>query len=138
MAGTLTYRDYSTADRVVTLPTRLFVALTAPNQLVLDYIFDDGPVKTVYSYETMLFDRSAQQVVWTSGAEKKEVFNHRIISDAEESGIRKLVFERKKDSKFLRFSMLFSGTTVSLREDEVAADGSTTNRNEYRFQRPGT
>jgi hypothetical protein len=33
--GTLTYRDYSQPDKMVTLPTRVFIALGAPSELVL-------------------------------------------------------------------------------------------------------
>ncbi|MEQ1518987.1 MAG: hypothetical protein ABL931_21115, partial [Usitatibacteraceae bacterium] len=41
--GTLTYNDYSRPGKLVTLPTRLFAAMASPTELVLQYIFDDGP-----------------------------------------------------------------------------------------------
>ena len=66
--GTLAYRDYNQTsqkaasasanapEKMVTPNTTLFLALAAPNALTLHYVFDDGPGKTVYSYERMNFD----------------------------------------------------------------------------------
>jgi hypothetical protein len=52
--GALTYNDYSAPGKLLTPPTRLFVALSAPNEVTLHYAFNDGPGKTVYSYEVAL------------------------------------------------------------------------------------
>lgn len=45
--GTLTCRDYSPPHRLVVLPTRLHVALAAPDELALHFVSDDGPAKRV-------------------------------------------------------------------------------------------
>lgn len=135
--GTLTYRDYSTPDRLVTLPTRVFVALAAPNQIVLHYAFDDGPGKTVFSYEAMTFDLSAKQIVWTSGSDKKETSTLGLISSTQEgAAVRQLIFEQTAETKIERFTMEVGANKLSLRKDEIAADKSVTNRNQYTFSRP--
>ncbi|MGH8238576.1 MAG: hypothetical protein ACREXP_16350, partial [Steroidobacteraceae bacterium] len=74
--GSLTDRDYSKPDRLVTLPTRLFVALGSPNQLVLHFVFDDGPAKTVYSYERMQFDFASNELTWSSVLNQEDPPTH--------------------------------------------------------------
>ncbi len=134
--GTLTYRDYSKPDRVVTLPTRLFVALGAPNQLVLSYIFDDGPGKTVFSYEAMTIDLPAKQITWITGTDKKDTSTLDITSSTQEgTAVRQLVFEKAKEKKVERFTMQVGASKLTLRKDEVAPDGSVTNRNQFTFSR---
>ncbi len=63
--GTLTYRDDARPDRNVVLATRLHAALVAPTELALHDVFDDGPGKTVHSYERMAFDFAGGTVTWT-------------------------------------------------------------------------
>ncbi len=134
--GTLTYRDYSQPDRLVALPTRLFVALGAPNQLVLSYAFDDGPGKTVFSYEVMTIDLPAKRITWTTGTDKNDTSTLGITSSSEEgAAVRQLVFEQSKEKKIERFTMEVGASKLSLRKDEVAPDGSVTNRNQYTFSR---
>ena len=135
--GTLTYRDYEKPDRIVTLPTRLFVALAAPQQMVLFYAFDDGPAKTVFSYEAMTIKQSAKQLIWTTGADKKETSTLDITSSTpagKES--RRLVFTKTEGAKTDRYTMKVGAHKLSLRKDEVASDGSVTNRNQFTFERP--
>lgn len=81
--GTLTYRDYSDPDREVTLPTRLFVTLGAPDELVLHYIYDDGPGKTVHSYERMRFDTAAGTLLWRSGPGADDATEYRLQPTAD-------------------------------------------------------
>lgn len=135
--GSLTYRDYSEPKRMVTLPTRLFIALSAPNELVLQYMFDDGPSKTVYSYERMSFNFAGHEVTWTSGQKAKALICH-ITSDDTNGEVRSLVFEQRDGSEITRFTMVLSGRTLTLAEDEVDAAGALSFRNRYAFSRTGT
>ena len=64
--GTLTYNDYSRPGKLVTLPTTLFAALASPSDLTLHYVYDDGPGKTVHSYERMTFQPDAASIVVSS------------------------------------------------------------------------
>ena len=134
--GSLTYRDYSEPKRMVTLPTRVFVALASPNELVLSYVFDDGPSKTVFSYETMRFDFAARRVDWSSGEDAK-VAVCSIDSDTTSDSVRTLVFERKESGEVKRFTMILSARSLLLAEDEVDSSGVVSFRNRFDFSRPG-
>ncbi|MDY7539102.1 hypothetical protein QN372_09460 [Undibacterium sp. RTI2.1] len=134
--GALTYRDYSKPDRLVTLPTRLFIALGAPNELVLHYVFDDGPSKTVFSYERMNFDLLKNEIAWASGSAEKAVSIGRITSNSVDSNGRQILFERKDGDKLDRYRLELSAGAFKLFKDEVSADGTTTFRNKFEFVRP--
>jgi len=76
--GSLAYRDYGDPDRIVTLPTELFVTLGAPQELVMHYIYDDGPGKVVHSDESMRFDFEGGRVMWVSGVKERTESTGRI------------------------------------------------------------
>jgi hypothetical protein len=135
--GSLTYRDYSKPDRLVTLPTRLFVALSAPNELVLHFVFDDGPLKTVYSYERMTFDYSGKQLSWTSGSTKKSIDVHTITASTKEGSVTTLNFERQSEGKTDRYSLALSSQRLQLTKEEVKSSGEPIFRNRYEFSRTG-
>lgn len=134
--GSLTYRDYSEPDRMVTLPTRVFVALASPQGLVLHYVFDDGPAKTVYSYERMRFDVAAKRVTWTTGTSKPRASTDRIVSDTSVSGVRTLVFEHRQAKGVDRFTLSLGARELNLGKDEIDRKGATTFRDKYVFTRP--
>lgn len=137
-AGSLTYRDYREPHKLVTLPTRLFVALSSPNEIVLHYVYDDGPSKTVFSYEKMRFDSTKKQVVWVSGVTNPEVSISNITADVVSNSNRSVSFERVADGVTKKYQLEISASTWTLSEDEVGADGVSTFRNKYMFKRPGT
>ena len=133
--GSLTYRDYREPKRMVTLPTRLFVALSAPSELVLHYVFDDGPSKTVFSYERMNFDFAGREVTWFSG-QKASVCT--LTADSTSDRVRALVFERNDGGETKRFTMTLSARALTLSEDEVSSAGIASFQNKYEFSRVGT
>ena len=77
--GELTYNDYSKPGSLVSIPTRMFAAMGSPATLVLQLTFDDSPGKTVYSYESLTFELSADRASWTSGVTEPEVLDTRIL-----------------------------------------------------------
>jgi len=135
--GALTYRDYGAPDRLVTLPARLYVALGAPNELVMHYVFDDGPSKAVFSYERMGFDFAGGQVTWTSGISKPSVSVYGITSDTAVGLGRRLSFERRQNTEIERYGMALSARALALTLEEVHADGQVVFRNKYEFLRAG-
>lgn len=135
--GSLTYRDYRQPDRLVTLPTRLFVALGAPDELVLHFIFDDGPGKTVFSYDRIRFDFAAGQVSWASGQADQPARVHRIVSTSGEGATRQISFERPDGDNKARFTLDLSPKALRLIKEEVVPSGSASFRNRYEFVRPG-
>jgi len=103
--------DYSNPGKLVTLPTRVFAALASPAALALNYEFDDGPAKTVYSYEQMTFDFAGNRVAWVAG-----------VADGSATSVYTL--ETRDDE-------------LSLKNEEVDRAGVKTFRNEYKLRRVG-
>jgi hypothetical protein len=135
--GTLTYRDYSKPDRLVTLPTRLFVALGSPSALVLHYVFNDGPGKTVFSYETMGFNFDARQITWESGSTQRSKSVLEITSNDVEGDVQSLTFEKVAEGEIERYRMELSVGALLLAKDEVKQGGAARFRNKFEFNRVG-
>lgn len=134
--GELTYNDYSNPGKLVTLPTRVFAALASPAALTLNYEFDDGPAKTVYSYEQMTFDFAGNRVVWVSGVEKRETSSYQIVSSAVDGARWRIVFESVEDGSATSvYTLETSDDKLSLKSEEIDRAGVKTFRNEYRFRR---
>jgi hypothetical protein len=133
--GSLTYRDYSDPDRIVTLPTEIFVTLGSPQELVMHYIYDDGPGKVVHSYETMRFDFEGSRVTWISGVKERTESTGRIVSDSREGATRRLVIESTDDGKVARHTYEFGADRFGMRKDEIDAAGKSTFRDRYEFTR---
>jgi hypothetical protein len=137
-AGTLTYRDWTNPDKLVTLRCRLWVALTAPNALALYYVFDDGPGKTVYSYEKMTFDFPAATLLWTSGTAKPSAYTYRLGAVQAGSDDTRLAFERDVSTGVERHALALSQRTWLLEKTDVSAAGAATFRNRYELVRSVT
>lgn len=136
--GELTYDDYSSPGKLVTLPTRVFAALASPTAVTLHYEFDDGPTKTVYSYEQMTFDFAGNRVEWAAGVEKREASSYRIVSSAVDGAQWRVVFESVADGADKAvYTLETSGALLSLRKEEVDRAGAKTFRNEYKLRRLG-
>jgi hypothetical protein len=135
--GSLTYRDYGQPDRLVTLPAKLFIALGAPNELVLQYMYDDGPAKAVYSYERMSIDLNRNELLWIAGVAERSSHLHRITANTQDGGNRKLAFERNEGTEVYRFTMELGPLHFKIEKSEVDAGGFATFRNRQEFTRPG-
>jgi hypothetical protein len=136
--GELTYDDYSNPGKLVTLPTRVFVALTSPAVVTLHYEFDDGPTKTVYSYEQMTFDFPGSRVAWVAGVEKREASTYRIVSSVVDGTRWRIVFESVADgAEKAVYTLETSDEALSLKKEEVDRAGAKTFRNEYKLRRVG-
>jgi hypothetical protein len=136
--GTLTYRDYSDANRIVKLPTQLFVTLGSPDELVMHYVYDDGPGKVVHSYEAVRFDFASRRVAWVSGVKERSESADRIVSDQQDGAVRHIVVESDEDGKLARHSFEFAPDRLRMRKDEIDAAGQGTFRDSYEFTRlPG-
>jgi hypothetical protein len=133
--GSLTYRDYSDPDRIVTLSTDLFVTLGSPLELVMHYVYDDGPGKVVHSYETMRFDFEGGRVTWISGVKERTESTGRIVSDSRDGTTRRLVIESTDDGNVARHTYEFGAGQFGMRKDEIDAEGKSTFRDRYEFTR---
>ena len=133
--GTLTYSDYSEAGKMVTLPTRVYIAPATPDSLTLHYVFDDGPGKTVYSYENMRFDLAGNAVTWRSGASETAQTRSRIVSSVQDGDVRRVMFERKDGEGRLRYTLEAGANLLVLQKDEIDSTGVAQFRNRYAFTR---
>lgn len=134
--GTLTYRDYSRPDRLVTLPTRLFAALTGPSELALHFVYDDGPGKTVFAYERLTFDVPHNAVVWSSGPDDASPMQCRVTSQSEQGGERRLSCDERAGAEVHRHTFSLAAGTLQLSKDEIDSAGDSTFRNRYQLTRP--
>jgi hypothetical protein len=136
--GTLSYRDYQPPHDMVTLQTRLAIAPTAPRQLALYYMFDDGPGKTVYSYEQMTFDFEAKTIAWNTGGNPPQRDNHAITRVETVGATTHIAFARTHEGKPQRHELALSPVAWSLVAYEPGADGVELLRSRYDFTRAGT
>jgi hypothetical protein len=79
------------------------------------------------------FDLEKSQVRWISGSETVS----RIVSNAlnASGGAHRITVERTTDKGVDAYALDISATALTLRQDELGANGSRAFRNEYKFQR---
>jgi len=136
--GELSYLDYSGSGKRVTLPTKVFVALAAPSRLVLHYVFDDGPGKTVYSYEQMSFDLARGSLQWKTGDSEKSLERFRILSSVHEAGRWKVVFVNDSKKEPHRYTLEVGSEDFSFQKEELQGSEPATLRNTYCLRRAAT
>lgn len=134
--GSLSYRDYSQPERIVTLPTKAYVSMIAPDELAVHLVYDDGPGKTVYAYERLRFELASDTMIWVSGAAERTALVGRVVATANEGGVRRYVVDSTKDRALIRFTFEFGPASFTMKRDEIDAAGKAVNRNRYSFQRP--
>jgi hypothetical protein len=113
----------------------MFAAMGSPATLVLQLTFDDGPGKTVYSYESLTFEFSSNRVSWTSGVTEPEALDATIVANTLENGVRTIILERLTEEKLVRYTLELSAQQFSLATYEVSASGDATFRNRYQLTR---
>jgi hypothetical protein len=133
--GALTYRDWANPDKLVTLPSTLSIALSAPEELALFYTFDDGPGKVVYSYERMSFDFKANTLSWVSGISKPSTSQYVVTSAGLDGEGAKLLFERAVEGRTDKYTFIVGRQALSLGKVEFSPSGAQTFRNKYEFRR---
>lgn len=134
--GELTYDDYSNPGSLVSIPTRMMAAMSSPTTLILQLTFDDGPGKTVYSYESLTFDFATDRVSWTSGITEPEALDATIVANTLEDGVRTMILERLTNEKLIRYTLELSAYQFTLATYEVSDSGTATFRNRYELSRP--
>jgi len=134
-AGTLTYRDYQKPDRTVSLKTVMTATLVAPDELALYYVFDDGPGKTVYSYERMTFDLAAHRVLWSSGISKPSRMEYVITAHSAKEGRHALAFETTQDAETQTYALEFSAKDWLLTKHESSEGQEKVLRSKYELMK---
>lgn len=136
--GTLEYRDYQPPHKRVTLPTRLFVAATSPTELGLHYIFDDGPKKTVHSYDRLAIDLDAGTVRF-SGLKPADTSVATVVSSKVVDGVLDIVAERTEEQKgateVIRYRLRLSQSAFEILKTAGPKGVEGEFRNQYSFRR---
>ncbi|MBC7366377.1 MAG: hypothetical protein H7343_06115 [Undibacterium sp.] len=137
--GVLEYRDYQPPHGRVTLPTLLEVTPTPDAAaLILRFVYDDGPKKTVKSTSRLAFDPDARRLIWTDESKPARPEDTFTLAEASPDGTR-LVFlgTQMDDNKTSRVRYTFATAASSWRIlKETTSDGPDfAFRHEYRFRR---
>ena len=74
------------------------VAAAAPKEVTIHYVFNDGPNKTVHSYDRLLID-AENAVVKFSGLKADDVNIANIVSTHVQDEVWEIVAERSEESK---------------------------------------
>lgn len=136
--GTLRYQDYQRPDRQVTLPTSMVASLAAPAELVLYFAFDDGPGKTVHSYERMVFNFADRQLTWVSGTAKPSSNSYRIVDIAPAAGAdgtATVKFERSVEGGTDAHVLELAPRSFALFKREVRTGKADIERSRYQYTR---
>lgn len=138
--GTLQYRDWQPPHKRVTLITRLFVAAASPKELALHYVFDDGPNKTVHSYDRMLIDIDTGTLRWSS-LKPADTSSAAIISQRTNDGTLEIIAERMEENKskgktdVIRYRLRLSKSQFEVLKTAGEKGAESEFRNEYVFRR---
>lgn len=116
--GTLEYRDYQKPDRRVRLPTLVEGRATGTATLTLDYVYDDGPGKTVTDRDLLTLDEDHIQI----GKEQYRYVGGQLAGD--NSGTLVLEAESSDDDKpaHIRLTLRYTATTLDWLK-ETTSDG---------------
>ncbi len=136
--GTLEYRDYQPPNGHVTLPTKLYVSLIAPNELSLHCVFDDGPKKIVHSYDLLQIDLTKKTLRW-SGLKPEDTSICKIVSTKKAGNAFEIVAERETvdngKKKLIRYRLKLATNNFEILKDEGADAASLNFADRYSFQR---
>jgi hypothetical protein len=137
--GVLEYRDYQPPHGRVTLPTTLAVTPTPDaSALILRFVYDDGPKKTVKSTSRLLLDLPARRLTWSDDGKPVRLEDAFTLADASPDGT-KLVFlgTQMDNGKSSRIRYTFTTAADAWRIlKETTSDGPDfAFRHEYRFKK---
>lgn len=137
--GVLEYRAYQPPHGRVSLPTTLSVASSPGNTaLIFQFVYDDGPKKTVKSTSRFEFDPKARRLTWTDDGKPATAQDKFTLAEASDSGDRLVFFgEAMDDNKpsRIRYTITTGPDTWRILK-ETTSDGPDFGfRHEYRFSR---
>ena len=136
--GKLEYRDYQPPYKIVTLPTKLFVALRAPGEATLHYLFDDGPKRIVHSYDRMQIDLEKKTLTF-GGLKPEDTTVSNIVSSKSVDGVLELLAERDVETKagveLVRYRLRLGKNEFELLKQSGVKGTEVEFRNQYLFKR---
>lgn len=136
--GALEYKDYQPPFKRVTLPTRIVVSASAPKEVAIHYVFNDGPNKTVHSYDRLLID-AENAVVKFSGLKADDVNTAAIVSSQVHDEVWDIVAERNEESKgvttVIRYRLKLGKSQFEILKTSGPKGAEGEFRNAYVFKR---
>lgn len=123
------YNDYQQPGRRVTLHTTL-AAKRAGGQTLLDFTFDDGPGKTVYSHDAIALEGKALR--W-GDVEKPQQF--RVLEQAATKIIAEVDGQDDDAPALIRETFTLEGDTLTILKMVQPTGGTMVFRHEYRLKR---
>lgn len=133
--GQLVYNDYSSPGKMVTLATKLHVALSDPDTLVLYFIYDDGPGKTVYGYEQIQIDQTGKRLHWQSSGNKNKTTDYLLTNVTSDTKGNHYTFSRAEPTMTFHYQMTISPTHFSMEKSEITGTSAPVFRHRYQFDR---
>ena len=115
------------------------VALVAPDELVFHAIYDDGPKKTVHSYERLKFDTGAKTLTWTHGLAADETSRYVIDGTSLEAGVREFLVSGQSSGKdgphCVQYTLRWSRTALDIVKREGKSCNATAGRSRSAYRR---
>lgn len=138
--GALRYRDYQDSTRFVSLPTVVDGTAAADSASVrLDFVYDDGPGKTVRSGDTFALNADASALVWgpSDGKRAPSTFAVQQISGGNPyTLVVEMNGEDDNRKARIRETLTVGASELRiLKEVQFTADAPWVFRHEYRLRR---
>lgn len=138
--GVLRYRDYKDSTRFVSLPTVVEGTTAADSSNVrLDFVYDDGPGKTVRSSDIFFLNAEARALVWGVSDEKHAPSTFAVQEFSGGKPFTLIVEMNGEDNDkkgHIRETLTIDANELRiLKEVQFNADAPWIFRHEYRFSR---
>lgn len=137
--GVLEYRNYQPPHGRVTLPTTLSVTPASDaTGLILRFVYDDGPKKTVKSTSRLTLDLSGRRLTWSDDGKSERPEDSFTLAEAAPDGTRLVFLGTQMDAgKSSRIRYTFTNVAADWKIlKETTSDGPDfAFRHEYRFKK---
>jgi hypothetical protein len=137
--GVPEYRDYQPPHGRVTLPTKLAVTLSPDDAaLILRFVYDDGPKKTVKWTSLPALDLPARRLTWSDRGKPLEAGDTFTLAEASPDGTR-LVFlgTKLEDNKTarIRYTFISAPNAWNILKETTSNIPDFAFRHEYRLSK---
>lgn len=138
--GALRYRDYQDSTRFVSLPTTVDgTAASDSTSVRLDFVYDDGPGKTVRSSDRFVLNADASALVWGPADGKRPPSTFAVQQISGSAPITLVVeMDGEDDNRKARIreTLIVDASELRiLKEVQFAASAPWVFRHEYRLRR---
>ncbi len=138
--GTLRYRDYQDSTRFVSLPTVVEgTTATDSTSVRLNFVYDDGPGKTVRSSDSFALNAEASALLWGPADGKRAPSSfvvQQLSGDTTLTLVVEMIGEDDNRKARIRETLTVDANELHILKDvQFRADAPWVFRHEYRFRR---